>query len=256
MGTKTRSVSQVQSYEQCPYAYYLERVEKVWQRPAAWFPMGTAVHAAIEAYEKSGRQLPADEAKAVFRSSYIDETNKYMEDTPNLKFWSWSGRYDGPADIKRRFEIGQTQVEKYYDYVAQTPDDVIWIAPDGTPGIEIEFLEDFDGIPMRGFIDTVKATAVEDAKTGTKVPTDPFQLKVYGMALKKRFGLVRRYGRYWLGKTGKASKLYDLDAVPDQEVYDRIRRVDTEINAGNFPATPGEHCRRCSVNTSCPFVQA
>lgn len=248
-----RSVSQVKAYEECPYRYKLERIDKAWQRPAAWFPMGTAVHEAIEAYERSGRTMPLAEAEEVYAESYAKEVGKYCEQTPNFEYWSWSGRYNGEADIERRFGIGKAQVAGYYEYVAEHPDDVIWIAPDGTPGLELGFDVDFDGVPVRGFIDQVKPGKVTDIKTGLK-PGDTFQLKVYAMALEKLYGETWSEGEYWMGKTGKPTKPYDLTAVSDEEVYARFHAADDGITAGEFPAKPGAQCNRCSVNTACPFA--
>lgn len=258
-----RSVSQIKTYEDCAYRYYLERVEKAWQRPALWFPMGTAVHAAIEAYEKSGRTIPLDEAEEVFAESYAAEVTRYAEVTPNMEYWSSSGPYKAGdewtdrrgrhyvSDAERRFKLGKEQVGRYYAYVAATQD-VIWAAPDGTPGIELEFNAELDGVMMKGFIDLVKVDVLEDTKTGNE-PGDAFQLKIYQMALKEMYGAEWKYGHYWMGKTGKPSPSVDLSAISDDEVYERIHKADDGIKAGDFPANPGDNCNRCSVNTSCPF---
>ena len=45
-----RSYSQLSSYNDCPRAYELGRVERLKRRPGAWFPGGTAVHRTIERY--------------------------------------------------------------------------------------------------------------------------------------------------------------------------------------------------------------
>src|SRR3954469_19163368 len=97
--TDVRSYSQLGAYDRCPYMYYLERVEKVWQRPAAWLPMGTAVHEAAERWELSGRTMSLEEAQQIFRDAYVRETNKYLDDTPNANHWFRSGPYKGPEDI-------------------------------------------------------------------------------------------------------------------------------------------------------------
>ena len=249
-----RSVSQVKAYEDCPYRYYLERVEKVWQRPAAWLPMGTAVHSAIEEVERSNRELPLEKAEEVFAESYAKEVNRYAEETPNFEYWSWSGPYNGEKDIERRFGVGKAQVGKYYEYMKKNPDDVIWIAPDGTPGIELGFNVELDGVKVRGYIDQVRSGKVVDVKTGNN-PGDDFQLKVYSMALEQMYGEKFDQGTYWMGKTGKDTHPYDLTKVSDEEVYERFHKADDGINAGDFPATPDdEKCRRCSVNSSCPFA--
>ena len=70
--TGHRSVSQYTTYVQCGEAYRLERVAKAPQTPAAWFVQGTAVHAAVEAYELSYRALTAAEAVKVFGDDIVE----------------------------------------------------------------------------------------------------------------------------------------------------------------------------------------
>lgn len=257
-----RSVSQVKSYEQCPLRYKLERIDKAWQRPAGWFPMGTAVHAAIEAYELSGRTMTLEEAQAKFDESYAAEIARYAKDTPNLEYWSSSGPYKAgeetsarngrvyEPDLTRRHKVGREQVAGYFEYVAKTPDHVIWIDPDGKPGIELAFNVELGGVPMRGFIDQVTEEIV-DVKTGAE-PGDEFQLKIYQLALREQYGIKIAKGTYLMTKKGSKNKTFDLDLVPDEEAIERIQLADAGIRRGDFPARPSSDCERCSVNLACP----
>lgn len=255
-----RSVSQVTQYEKCPHAYYLARMEKAWQRPAAWLPHGTAFHYAIEQYELSERTLSLEKVKEIFLDKYIAEVNEYCKTTPNLGYWAKSGRYGGAEDIQRRMVIGQEMVEKYFKYVAEHPEEQIWITPEGKPAIEYEFFSDFDGVTMKGYIDRIilhlilKDLEVDDLKTGQN-PGDLFQLKVYSIAVKNDFGIEILRGRYWMGKTGKPTKTYDLTEMSENEVFDRIHAADEGIKAEQFDPKPSkENCRRCDVRTACPFA--
>ena len=54
---KHRSVSQYNVFARCAYRYKLERIEKVWQRPASWLSQGLGVHKAMEEWELSNREL-------------------------------------------------------------------------------------------------------------------------------------------------------------------------------------------------------
>jgi hypothetical protein len=47
---RTRSYSQLSTYNQCPREFQLGRVEHVSRRPGPWLPGGSAVHATIERY--------------------------------------------------------------------------------------------------------------------------------------------------------------------------------------------------------------
>lgn len=273
-----RSVSQYNQYTRCPYSYYLARILKVWQRPAAWLPQGSAVHEAAEAYERSGRTMTLAEVEDSFREAYSREVGKYCDTTPNFDYWSASGRYRGEEDVERRYGIGLEQTAKYLAWYEQHPNEVIWIAPDGTPGIELAFDIDLDGIPIRGFIDAVidvedeaiisydgggekygtpKRTPkliVRDNKTGNN-PGDDFQLGVYSVALQEMYGLFGPYlGDYWMGRSGKATHPYDLTGWTRDRVAAAFRELEDNIQAERFDPLPEpDKCRFCSVSYSCEF---
>jgi len=269
-----RSVSQLKEYKDCPYRYHLNRVERAWQRPAAWLPQGTAVHEAAEHWEKSGRTMALEEARSVFSSAYDREVNRMCDDTPNFNYWFRSGPYGGKADIERRYEIGLNQIAGYVEYYTDKhPEEVIWIAPDGTPAIELRFTLDLDGVEVRGFIDQVIADPTEDdghdgqirvrdIKTGNN-PGDDLQLKVYALAIEDLAGVDILSGDYWMGgsngkrKHGGPTKPYDLTAWSREQVTEEFHRLDEQVKAGNFPADPEpSKCRFCSVANACSFSMA
>ena len=256
-----RSVSQVKQYRDCPYQYYLQRVERVWQRPAAWLSQGTAVHKAAEEWERSGRTMSARDAQGVFRESYADSVNEMCETTPRLDWWFASGPYGGEADIERRYHKGLEQTAKYVSYYeGKGSEDVIWITPDGTPAIELPFDVEFGGVKVRGYIDAVVTTphgvVVRDNKTGNK-PGDEFQLAVYAQAIRQQHGQTINHGDFWMGKTGKPTKLLDLFEWGEQEVAEAFSEMDSAVKAEQFDAKPEpDKCRFCSVSVSCPFFAA
>lgn len=263
--TQPRSVSQVQQYQKCPYSYFLGRIardpngNKIWDRPAAWLPMGTAVHAAAEAYERSTRSMPLDQMELVYVDSYESETNELLE-TSTMDTWSHSGRYAGEADIERRWGIGLGQVVKYFDYygTGKGAKDVVWVSDDGTPGIELEFNIDLDGVAVRGYIDTVFQTPrviiVNDNKTGVK-PGDVFQLATYGVAMKEQYGADVNHGQFWMGRKGEPTTLTDLFEMGRSEVSDVYHTMDAAVKAEKFDPDPSpEKCGRCGFNSYCPFV--
>lgn len=268
---KHLSVSAVNKYSTCPRQYELTRVlavkDRPWERPDAWRDHGTAVHMGIEAYEKSGRTLPLEEAQKVASDAYRARINRLLAETPNTDYWFSSGPYKGTGytgkngryfepDIERRAKLVPVMVERYYDWIKAHPEDVIWVSPDDSPGIEYGFYVDFDGISVKGFIDQVLATPrddmvfVRDVKTGAQ-PGDTFQLKVYAMALELAESVDVLAGDYWMGKKGEPTKAYDLSTVSRQEVIDTFHEVNEKIEAGQFEPTPGEHCDRCPVRMSC-----
>ncbi|MBM7771950.1 putative RecB family exonuclease [Actinokineospora baliensis] len=257
-----RSVSQYRQYfGECPHAYYLSRVVKAWQRPAAWLPQGTAVHAAIEAYERSGRLLTVDQAQDVFRESYAAEVNASTAHTPNLSFWSRSGPYDGERDIERRYGLGLEQVARYLSYcegagAEETP----WVTPDGTLAVELGFVIELGGVWVRGYIDNVykhprrTSLTVRDAKTG-RLPGDPFQLGVYALAIEEVYDHEARFGDYWMAQSGKATFPYDLKEWTKPRLTEMFGELDAAITAEDWTPRPDPaSCGRCSVSSACPFA--
>ncbi len=257
--TEHRSVSQLKLYERCPHAYYLSRVEKVWQRPAAWLGQGSAVHEAAEAYERSGRTMTLEAMQDVFRDSYAKHINEACETTPNFEYWFKSGPYGGELDVARRYQIGLEQCERYIRWYENNPQEVIWIAPDGTPGIELGFDIDLDGVLVRGFIDAVIDNGgdviVRDNKTGNH-PGDDFQLGVYGVALAEQFGIEPpTAGDYWMGKSGKATHPFKISEWTRDRVAGVFAELEDNITAGRFDPTPSpDVCRFCDVSSSCDYA--
>ena len=257
-----RSVSQLNQYLRCPQAYKLGRIDKVWARPAAWLPQGTAVHAVAESCEKrihSGDPMSLEEAQEMFREEYAKSVNELADLTPNLEWWFWSGPYSGERDIERRFQIGLEQVEKFLAW-RESPGQTIWVTPDGKPAIELEFAVELDGIIVRGFIDAVVVDSdgelrVRDYKTGNS-PGDDFQLGTYSVAIEALYGVKPPKGDYFMvGKRGAKPRIsgpYDLSRWTRDEVSARFREVEDRIQAGDFEPEPEPaKCGFCDVNYSC-----
>lgn len=258
---KPLSVSQYNSFKQCPQRWFLTKVEKHWSRPAAWLPQGSAFHAAIEGYEKSGRSWPLERVQDEFREQYALEVGKYTAITPNFEYWFKSGPYDGEVDTERRYNIGLEQVAKYVAW-AEKNCPAIWVTEDGTPGIELGFELDLpSGTPIRGFIDQIVIddgldTVVRDLKTGNQ-PGDDFQLATYAVAVNALHDTVITKGDYWMAKSGKPTYPYDLTDWPLARIDEEFSWLEQEIAAGNFDAKPDEKaCRFCDVNHSCEYRYA
>lgn len=257
-----RSVSQLNQYTRCPQAYKLARIDRVWSRPAAWLPQGTAFHAAAELHEvwlSYGMPLSLEEAQDIYRWFYAEGIEDLAGLTPNFEWWFWSGPYNGERDIERRYEIGLEQVDKFYNW-RQSPGQTIWVTPDGTPAIELAFKIELDGILVRGFIDAVVVDddgelRVRDYKTGNS-PGDDFQLGVYSVAIEELYGVKPPRGDYFLaGKKGVKPRLtipYDLSYWTREAVTERFYEVEACIQAGDFEPDPEpSKCGFCDVNLSC-----
>lgn len=255
-----RSVSQLKQYRECPHAYYLSRVVRAWQRPAAWLPQGTAVHTVAERVERSGRTMSLEDAQELFRAEYAAEVEKLTAHTPNFNVWFASGPYAGERDVERRWGIGQEQVARYLAYCLRAPDEKPWTTPDGTLAVELGFVITLDGVAIRGYIDNVywcprrRALIVRDVKTG-RLPGDPFQLAVYGVAVTELYGEPVRHGDYWMAQSGKPTYPYDLSDWSRDRVAEEFGELDRSIRAEDWTPKPDpDTCGRCSVASACPFA--
>ncbi|CAA79445.1 exonuclease [Fromanvirus L5] len=280
-----RSVSQLNQYTRCPQAYKLARIDKVWARPAAWLPQGTAFHTVAEVYEKAlaeGREMSLERAQEIFREEYAKDIGALCDETPNFEWWFWSGPYNGERDIERRFHLGLEQVEKFIAW-RKDKGQQIWTTPgrgicsteawkdtnckeceQPKPAIELPFNIELDGIRVRGFIDAVVVVngelRVRDYKTGNS-PGDDFQLGVYALAVAMTYDVeAPKTGDYFMaGKKGikaKPTAPYDLTDWTRERITERFHEVEARIQAGDFEPLPEpDKCGFCDVNYSCPVFK-
>lgn len=265
-----RSVSQRNSYDRCPQQYFLARIEKVWQKPAAWLPMGSAVHEGIEMYEKSGRTMTREEAQDVVREAYAREVSKYTDETPNLNYWFSSGPYRAEDDLPRRYDLALEHIVRYIDWVEKHQDEKVWTVepaeflgnPDRVIASELGFETVFGSVPVRGFIDLVVVdkfgdVVVRDVKTGN-TPGDDFQLGVYAAAIAQEYGVEQPgVGDYFMTKTGKPTFPYDIEKWTPARVTEEFEKLEDDIQSERFDPKPDpQKCRFCDVAASCDFRAA
>ncbi|MFF9481408.1 RecB family exonuclease [Streptomyces sp. NPDC014733] len=254
LATMPRSVSQVEQYEKCAWRYYLQRVEKVTPRPAAWSHHGTAFHAAAEDYENSARTMEAEEVVQCFSDRYSALVNASLDQEPDTDRWLAAG-VSGGEDIERRYALGQEQTARYVEW-SQGAGPVIWTVPANKLALELAFSVEIGGVKVRGFIDqlTVEpddSLRVRDLKTGTT--KSKFQLEAYKVAVEKIYDVPVNRGDWYLAKSGGLSRTVKLDKVTEAEVGARFAATDEGVKRGDFPAKPGFSCRFCDVSHACSF---
>ncbi|MYR95448.1 MULTISPECIES: RecB family exonuclease [unclassified Streptomyces] len=251
----TRSASQTSQYEECPEKYRLQRIEKVTPRPAAWSHQGSAFHEACEAYERSDRKMPSEEAVEVFSDAYTALTNSALDKESNLARWMTAGNVSGETDMVNRYALGQSQVVRYVEW-ARESGPTIWKTSDGTPGLELHVQAEIGGVAVQGYIDQLteepdSSVRVRDLKTGST--RSKFQLKTYTVLARKVFGVAVNKADWFMAKTGGLSRALDVSKVEEEEVGEVFAAMDAGVKAGNFPARPGWHCRFCDVSHACAF---
>lgn len=266
-----RSYSQLALYERCPYSYLLLREEQVWDRPDAWRPHGTALHSAIEFYERSDRKATRSAVGEVFLDTYWAEIRKMKERTPRISgsnkpdfsWWSDSGPYKAEDDVKRRKALGLSQAVAYIEFCEANPDQVPWVDPTGEKAIELTLEIELGGVPVVARIDQVlkhpkhdliiRDFKIKRPKKGTH------QLCVYAIAVNLSYGTDIDQGDYWTGESGKPTRIKALAGRGGEEctvdhLTGRFVQLDDDVRAGNFPPRPDPGvCGSCSVNHACRF---
>lgn len=274
--TQPRSVSQTEQWEKCGHRYYLQRVERVAERPAAWSFQGTAFHSAAEKFEKEFRSPSEGEMVQLFSDQYSKMVNGAMYKEPNLGWWMTANKKPAGQDIEDRYKLGQSQVREYVRWSNENQPE-IWIDDEGwnghdiedaprydtTMGLELGFKVELGGVAVRGYIDQLVhddkepgTYIVRDLKTGST--KSPFQLETYKVAVEKQWGLEVNKGDWWLGSKGTLSpkKGRDLSEVTEEQVAARYVAMDQGVKAGRFEPNPGFDCGFCSVSHACTFSRA
>jgi putative RecB family exonuclease len=200
-----------------------------------------------------------EEAHRWFREAFTRDLNGALTETPNLAFWESSGPYKGEADALRRYRVGLDHVTNYIAYYGDPKHfkEVIWITPSGEPAIELNFVEEFGSVKVRGKIDAVimhpkKGLIIRDTKTGAS-PGSASQLKVYAEAVEKLTGVDVLYGDFFMTKRGSPTRTTDLTLVDRDEMMNRFETMDQGVKRAEFAPNPGPNCARCSVRDSCEY---
>lgn len=253
-----RSVSQLQTYSSCSYEYYLARILKVPQRQAFWFIQGLSVHQAVEAYEKSGRELSVGEALQVFEAAWEVETAEAESLQPDARMWMFGRGKTKNSDAEQRWNLGRRQVEDYIDWHPRQGAE--WYPLELAPGqlaIEVKFDLMFGDVRVIGAIDSIMTNyygdiAVVDVKTGTKKPSDPYQMVTYQHVVKELFDIDVDSAQWWMCKDARYEPMENLYQFTRGELVEWYARLDYGVDNRIFLANPGD-CFTCPVKPYCKY---
>jgi CRISPR/Cas system-associated exonuclease Cas4 (RecB family) len=131
----------------------------------------------------------------------------------------------------------------------------IWVAPQGIPGIEIEFNQMFGDVPIKAFADLIATEGNEivviDFKTGKYMPDSSMQLGLYACCMEMQFGIRPTKGYFYSARKATFMEATNLDrwTIPlFTELFAQFKRgIDAEI----FLPSVGMNCVTCSVKEYC-----
>lgn len=257
----TRSFSQLQTYARCSEQYRLQKVEKAPEQMTAWAPQGNAFHAGMEAWEKSGRALTEAEVVDLAVADYDARIAAQREKQPEDSGWLTGGRTKPQVDIDRRRDRVAEQVRGYLAYSLEHESEFRPAElPDGRPAVEVPFTIEINGVTIRGAIDLILTwpdtgtLTIRDLKTGNKLPNDPLQLSVYGLAWTYLFGDVIEYGDFFMCKNNAPTEPYYLLDYPESYIGAWLEMFDRSEKQGIYLPNGGDHCRVCTVRPYCPLM--
>lgn len=269
-----RSYSQLSQFEQCGEQYRLQRIERVPERPAIWFPAGNAVHAVTEAFDTHAVTYGLDAAMAInWPETYAYQFDEEIQDLvergrdPDLSTWRTAGKptkaMPNGEDYAWWMREGPRQVDQYIVWrFGNRGRYGIWEDPEGNPGIEWEGAARLGGVCVtmradRILVDlTTGATIIVDIKSGKSVPEETLQLRVYKMVVERVTDEPMWYGAYYMTREARLTAPIALDLGNEQAIEERFTRTERAIEAGIYTPRPSaRNCGQCGVKQYCIFKE-
>lgn len=243
------SYSAVNSYEECPRAWYLRYARKAKPRQAWFFAMGKAVHESIEAFLADGN---VPEFKTVFYPLVAEQ----MEVDPNIDTWLHAGSSTDPVIKEKAVELGKVCVERAVKFLEDMDVwDVERKVRTKLPGCEVDVLAYIDIIGEH----RKHGPLIVDWKSGKNKPKNNFQLETYQALLwceGKKFP-AGGYNGYWgmlhpdaSPKTDRG-RLVDLGYVEAKVVGARYQRAYEGMKKKVYSGQKKFGCQFCVQQDNC-----
>lgn len=266
---KQRSFSQLSSFSECSYRYYLQRVARVPVMQAAWFPGGRAFHSTTEWLDReifranpvllqAGRQKLAQ----VWAEKFGQAVDEAREKEPDVSKWRTAGRpsADKPngEDVDWWRVAGLNMVNGYADWWAAEPPWRVWALPGGEPALEVPLLVEFRDVPVVGYVDQILQSVTDDRllivdkKTGKRKPLPGLQLATYNVELEAVFGQPFGWGSYFMARDATLTDPEPLAHWTPEMLGELYGRMDMAERLGLYLPNLGSHCSGCLVRKWCP----
>ena len=237
------SYSRLNSLRNCPRSYALEYIYKVKHDRPSYFIFGGAYHEIMENFVKHSQEDPhhskkiddilqqdAGESLLLLDGKQIEDLKSVVANTLEMPLFKTEWYLKG--DPEKRFSFNEDFVPT--DYFA---DDVAWRG-----------VGDFV-LVHKGIVQIV------DYKSSHQLITDPLQLKMYGLFLKKAFPEAKTIiADYYYGalKYVKRYTITDADLVGLEKYLKEVRIKAFKMEQeNNFPETLNKFCGSCPFNKTC-----
>ncbi len=262
-----RSVSQYQGFAECGERYRLERVVRVPQAPAVWFPGGTAFHEVAERIVRDdwAGELQSDEAYrdlylAIFKGLLDDESRKTGVKVEDFRTGGRASKAWPNGNDRSWYESeGPAMVDKFLHWYRESGWRIAAL-PGGDPAVEVRFNVNIGGVLVTGSVDAVYVNpdgelVAVDYKSGATTPTSKLQLATYAYALHSLGVLYVEKGAYYMSRKGElVDETYLAPYAAPGNLAHMFATMDAQEKAGVYLPNPGMQCRKCSVAAACVFT--
>lgn len=254
------SYSQISDVLTCGEQYRLSRVLEAPKNPCVYLIGGSVVHTVTHCVDVGWPDLDVtgDEVQELCRKAFKQEVEKALQKEPDASLWRCGGR-GGSEDLSWWYEQAPVMVGRWLDF---RRDGSLTVAKlrDGMVASEIDMTIQYGGKPFKLAIDRIMVgrgtdeRAIVDIKTGSREPSSPYQLAFYRDAAQMVHGIRVRWGYYWMARTGKLSRPFDLDQVPYELTSDMAKKAARIIKEELFIPNIGMFCGSCQVRKFCRSV--
>jgi CRISPR/Cas system-associated exonuclease Cas4 (RecB family) len=238
---KHYSHSKLEKYSQCPRRFKIEALDKRKAPDAPPLLIGSAVHAAIAAYDQhlTDCRLPTD---VTYEETAIDAAHAKMAE---------EGKALDPEEWEQVIDVFARFVESHI------------LDPESVVSIEKMERLNVNGLTWWGVMDLLQSkdgtAIITDYKSNWKVWTrseceKQMQTRIYAWMANKLYGFDRFTSRLDFVRHGVIHEV-ELDmadvAAADKYIMERVATIEAD---SEFKAVPGSHCSWCAWSSECPAV--
>ncbi|MFQ5932086.1 MAG: ATP-dependent helicase [Nitrospiraceae bacterium] len=235
------SFSAINAYLTCPLRYKLLYVDGMAVPTWHFAQYGTSLHRTLEAIHRSilrGESMDEAKALALFEEHWVPFGARVQ-------------------DLEEKFKAaGRSCVAQYVQEQAASFPSV--------RQAELPFTYATGSCLLTGQVDLLREwpdgmTEVVDFKTrssaGIALIRDDLQLGLYALACEDRLDLpISRLTLHLLADGRKEH--FEWNPEVRAQVQATLQQVVRRLNAADFHATPGRHCRECEFRALCPYAEA
>lgn len=260
------SHSQVTGMLSCGNRYRLERLMGAPSVPGWALIGGSVVHSVTEDIDRrfwNPTDITPDAVAALCEAEFEKEIEHGLRKEPDITKWHKAGRVSKDAPNKEDEDWWRKNapvfVQNWLDFLAESTLDIATM-PNGEAAIEIDFNITQYGVPFKGGIDRIMQDrntgelGILDLKSGSREPTSPYQLAHYRDAVQELFGVEVRWAWYFMNRTGKLSRPFDLAQCTPDMTLNMVAGVRTMIEQEIYLPNIGPFCGSCGVRQFCTAV--